>query len=140
MSSEQPITMPVLPAVPVVLGAPITRGMIVSWGKVAAMVLPLLVAVLTATWRLSADAAEARRDAGDVRREVDSLSAQVKRNTSIVDLHEGRWAAVMATGNDMGEIKSILVQVRLGQTEMSAKWAAIEQRLTRIENKQDKRP
>lgn len=126
--------------------APITRADMVSWAKVGAIVVPLLVAIVTAAVKLSSDANAIRHD-------VDVLQVAVADHGRIIDgLRDvgpslGRMSeqlSKMAIAADAMRVQQVTLDERARAQDQrvtqfwSMTWPSMEARLKRIEDKLDR--
>lgn len=126
--------------------APITRADLMSWAKVAAIVLPILVAVVSAAWKLSSDASDIQHDLG-------TLKQTVQRHEEVLASYTDVAPALRRTVEQLGGMaakvdgwsveQTRLIERQTAQDQRTAQfwaitWPSMEARLKRIEDKLDR--
>jgi hypothetical protein len=125
---------------------PITRADLMSWAKVAAIVVPILVAIVSAAIKLSSDANAIRHD-------VDVLQVAVADHTRIIDGLRDVGPSLARMSDQLGKVATAADAMRVQQVTLeeraraqdqrvtqfwSLTWPAMEARLKRIEDKLDR--
>lgn len=131
---------------PVQADPPITRADLMSWAKVAAIVGPLLAAIIGASVKLSGDAQAIRAD-------VDTLKATVAEHSRVIDGLRDVAPAIARMSDGLSKVASAADAMRVQQVTLeeraraqdqrvtqfwSLTWPAMEARLKRIEDKLDR--
>lgn len=127
--------------------APITRADLMSWAKVVAIVLPILIAVVSAAWKLSSDAS-------DIQHDLSGLKATVQRHEEVLASYTDVAPALRRTVDQLGSMTTKIDGWSIEQTRLierqnaqdqrtaqfwSVTWPSMEARLKRIEDKLDRR-
>lgn len=127
--------------------APITRADLMSWAKVVAIVLPVLIAVVSAAWKLSSDAS-------DIQHDLSGLKATVQRHEEVLASYTDVAPALRRTVDQLGSMTTRIDGWSIEQTRLierqnaqdqrtaqfwSVTWPSMEARLKRIEDKLDRR-
>lgn len=123
----------------------VTRRDLVGWGKIAAIVIPLLAAIVSAAIKLSADATSLRKDVDLIQHTIADHSRLLEgyRDVGPTLLRVTAELARLATLLDAERAQVVSLEERLQAqnraTERfwSTTWPAMETRLQRIEDKLD---